>query len=180
MSESRATNPEPRKYFGTDGVRGTVGAWPITAEFMLKRGWNVKRLKPRPDADEDTLPQAYLEVKVNYETGKTPMIWLVTSRNRTLLNKDSVMLLDVAEIVNVDLMVSPYHWEVNGKTGIKAYLKSIFITLNEDELELKYAHLEELGSNGLQLALEGGNPNEPEDVGEYAEVVEEEPTEAPF
>ena len=28
----------PRKYFGTDGVRGVVGEWPITAEFMLKLG----------------------------------------------------------------------------------------------------------------------------------------------
>src|SRR3982750_1964228 len=28
----------PRKYFGTDGIRGRVGEWPITAEFMLKLG----------------------------------------------------------------------------------------------------------------------------------------------
>jgi len=27
-----------RKYFGTDGIRGRVGEWPITAEFMLKLG----------------------------------------------------------------------------------------------------------------------------------------------
>ncbi|HEY6985235.1 MAG TPA: phosphoglucosamine mutase [Rhodanobacteraceae bacterium] len=27
-----------RKYFGTDGIRGHVGEWPITAEFMLKLG----------------------------------------------------------------------------------------------------------------------------------------------
>lgn len=27
-----------RKYFGTDGIRGKVGDWPITAEFMLKLG----------------------------------------------------------------------------------------------------------------------------------------------
>ncbi|MGB1110716.1 MAG: phosphoglucosamine mutase [Gammaproteobacteria bacterium] len=28
-----------RRYFGTDGVRGRVGQFPITAEFMLKLGW---------------------------------------------------------------------------------------------------------------------------------------------
>ncbi len=28
-----------RKYFGTDGIRGTVGQWPITPEFVLKLGW---------------------------------------------------------------------------------------------------------------------------------------------
>ena len=26
------------RYFGTDGIRGTVGQWPITAEFMLRLG----------------------------------------------------------------------------------------------------------------------------------------------
>lgn len=28
-----------KKYFGTDGIRGTVGQFPINAEFMLKLGW---------------------------------------------------------------------------------------------------------------------------------------------
>jgi phosphoglucosamine mutase len=28
-----------RKYFGTDGIRGTVGEPPITADFLLKLGW---------------------------------------------------------------------------------------------------------------------------------------------
>lgn len=28
-----------RKYFGTDGIRGHVGQFPITPEFMLKLGW---------------------------------------------------------------------------------------------------------------------------------------------
>ncbi|MDE2316226.1 MAG: phosphoglucosamine mutase, partial [Xanthomonadaceae bacterium] len=27
-----------RKYFGTDGIRGRVGEWPINAEFMLRLG----------------------------------------------------------------------------------------------------------------------------------------------
>ena len=28
-----------RKYFGTDGIRGRVGEYPVTADFMLKLGW---------------------------------------------------------------------------------------------------------------------------------------------
>lgn len=28
-----------RKYFGTDGIRGAVGEYPITPDFMLKLGW---------------------------------------------------------------------------------------------------------------------------------------------
>ncbi len=33
-----------RKYFGTDGVRGKVGEFPITPEFMLKLGWAAGRV----------------------------------------------------------------------------------------------------------------------------------------
>ena len=28
-----------RKYFGTDGIRGRVGEFPITPEFVLRLGW---------------------------------------------------------------------------------------------------------------------------------------------
>jgi phosphoglucosamine mutase len=33
-----------KRYFGTDGIRGRVGEWPITAEFMLKLGRAVGRV----------------------------------------------------------------------------------------------------------------------------------------
>jgi len=33
-----------RKFFGTDGIRGRVGEYPVTAEFMLKLGWAAGRV----------------------------------------------------------------------------------------------------------------------------------------
>ncbi|MDX1901652.1 MAG: phosphoglucosamine mutase, partial [Gammaproteobacteria bacterium] len=30
-----------RHYFGTDGIRGRVGVWPVTPDFVLKLGWAV-------------------------------------------------------------------------------------------------------------------------------------------
>ncbi|MAZ77919.1 MAG: phosphoglucosamine mutase [Legionellaceae bacterium] len=33
-----------RQYFGTDGIRGRVGAYPITPDFMLKLGWAVGKV----------------------------------------------------------------------------------------------------------------------------------------
>jgi phosphoglucosamine mutase len=33
-----------RKYFGTDGIRGRVGEWPISADFMLRLGWAAGRV----------------------------------------------------------------------------------------------------------------------------------------
>ncbi|MFO7602390.1 MAG: phosphoglucosamine mutase [Gammaproteobacteria bacterium] len=33
-----------RKYFGTDGIRGRVGQFPITPEFVMKLGWAVGKV----------------------------------------------------------------------------------------------------------------------------------------
>ncbi len=33
-----------RRYFGTDGIRGKVGQYPITPDFVLKLGWAVGRV----------------------------------------------------------------------------------------------------------------------------------------
>lgn len=33
-----------KRYFGTDGIRGRVGAYPMTPEFVLKLGWAVGRV----------------------------------------------------------------------------------------------------------------------------------------
>lgn len=110
-----------------------------TAELMQKDGWNVKWLKPREDEDP---PQAYLTVAVNFK-GRPPRIVMITSRGRTTLHEDECELLDYADIRTCDLIVRPYEWVVNGKTGIKAYLQSIFVTIEEDALELKYADIDE-------------------------------------
>jgi phosphoglucosamine mutase len=36
-----------KKYFGTDGIRGKVGEYPITADFMLKLGWAAGQVLTR-------------------------------------------------------------------------------------------------------------------------------------
>ncbi|HHJ80427.1 MAG TPA: hypothetical protein ENJ65_02215, partial [Candidatus Tenderia electrophaga] len=32
-----------RRYFGTDGIRGKVGQFPITPDFIMKLGWAAGR-----------------------------------------------------------------------------------------------------------------------------------------
>lgn len=112
-----------------------------TANAMAADGWNVKQLQPREE-DEDETPQAYLPVSVNFK-GRPPRVVLVTSRGRTNLGEDEVEMLDWADVVNVDLIVRPYSWEVSGKTGIKAYLQSMYVTIQEDPLELKYNSMDD-------------------------------------
>jgi hypothetical protein len=111
------------------------------ANSMAEDGWNVKWLKSREE-DEEESPQAYLQVSVNFK-GRPPRVVLITSRGRTNLSEDQVEMLDWADIKNVDLIVRPYEWVVNQKSGIKAYLQSIYVTIEEDALELKYGELDQ-------------------------------------
>jgi hypothetical protein len=110
------------------------------ATAMAEDDWNVKWLNPREGEEEGETPQAYLPVSVNFK-GRPPRIVLITSRGRTNLDEDSVEMLDWADIINVDLIVRPYAWNVNDKTGIKAYLQSIYVTIEEDALEQKYSEM---------------------------------------
>lgn len=41
-----------KRYFGTDGIRGRVGTYPITAEFMLKLGWAAGRVLASEDCNK--------------------------------------------------------------------------------------------------------------------------------
>lgn len=38
------TTSSLRRYFGTDGIRGEVGQYPITPEFVLKLGWAIGKV----------------------------------------------------------------------------------------------------------------------------------------
>jgi hypothetical protein len=110
------------------------------ATVMAEDNWNVKWLRPRPE-EEGEEPQAYLPVSVNFK-GRPPRIVLITSRGRTNLDESQVETLDWVDIINVDLIVRPYEWTVNNKSGVKAYLQSIYVTIEEDPLEIKYSALD--------------------------------------
>lgn len=113
-----------------------------TANAMAEDNWNIKWLQPRGEEEEDAMPQAYLPVAVNFK-GRPPRIVLITSRGRTNLDEDAIEMLDWADIINVDLIVRPYEWNVNEKSGVKAYLQSMYVTIEEDALERKYAELDQ-------------------------------------
>lgn len=147
-----------RNFSGKEGLYNREGdrnfcliITPEEAEILRDEGWNVKYLKPR---EEEDLPQPYLQIKVQF--GKyPPRIALITSKGRTDLEEKNASILDWAEIKRVDLTIRPHTWEVSGKSGIKAYLKAIYVTIEEDPLEMRYMDVPDTGT--------AGTPYEPDD-----------------
>lgn len=118
----------------------------VQANGMTEDGWNVKWLEPREDVEEEVEPRGWLPCFLKYHGRngpvRPPTVVLVTSRGRTNLGEDEVKLLDFADIINVDLIVRPFSWEINNKTGVKAMVKSLFVTIDEDPLQKKYAEMD--------------------------------------
>lgn len=110
-----------------------------TADRMAADGWNVKCKPANVDQEEGNDRFCFLEVTVGYKF-KPPMITMISpsTGNRTLLSEELVSMLDQAEFENVDLIIRAYAWDVSGNTGIKAYLKTMFVTVRENDLDLKY------------------------------------------
>lgn len=113
-----------------------------TAQQMKKDGWNVKLPKDITDPDMEQQRDPFLPVAVKF-TIKPPTVVMITSAGRRYLTEHTVEILDSMEFANVDLVVNASRWDVNEKTGIKAYLKSIYVTIEEDDLARKYANIPE-------------------------------------
>ena len=85
------------------------------AEELRNEGWNVKDRPLQEGADPN---------------------------HKTLLDENTVAQLDVVDFVNCDISIRPYEWEMGGRTGITAYVDSMYVTIRENKFAEKYADLD--------------------------------------
>lgn len=115
------------------------------ARQLSAEGWNVK-WKPGPHPEDPDEAQLVVKVKYN-ESGddhsRDPIAYLIQGRRKIALDGRTVATLDRLAPLNIDLVVRPYVWDINGNVGITAYLDEIYYTAVEG-LSSKYADYEEV------------------------------------
>lgn len=132
--------------YNDDGDRnfGVIIPTEELAQKLLDDGWNIRRLRPRED-DPEQIMVPWLKVKVKY--GKYPPIAnLINSRGKKRLDEETIEQLDWCRIRNCDLVIRPYNYQARPghPAGISAYMKAIWVTIEEDEFDMKYADLRDL------------------------------------
>jgi hypothetical protein len=113
---------------------------------LTEDGWNLKILEGNEEYGD--APKHILKVAVSFKN-IPPKIYMVTKKNKTLLTEETVGTLDYADIKNIDLIIAPYNWEMLGKSGVKAYLKTMYVVIEEDEFAYKYVNNEDNDDEGV-------------------------------
>ena len=120
---------------------------PDILDNVREVGWNIKPKKKKSEDEEDLF---YLPIKANYHKSDDgnrvfgPIASLITSRGQTRLTEETIGQLDWARIKNVDICVRGKFWppsRISPEGCVAAYLKSIYVTIQEDALEEKYANI---------------------------------------
>lgn len=115
------------------------------AKKLKEDGWNVRSRVMNEDGDiQYTLPVSVMYQNFKGEPVRNPpRIYLIAGNVKTELEEDTVSQVDFADIQSVDLTIRPYAWENDRGSGVKAYLKNMYVTVSVDRLDQKWSHLDD-------------------------------------
>ncbi len=109
------------------------------AAELIIMGWALKPLKN----EEGDVDAYHLPVKINYDSRQPPRIYKVslTRQGQLPLDERTIDMLDYLPIDYADVIVNPYEWDVRGETGVKAYCQTMYVVIEENELDIKWANM---------------------------------------
>lgn len=111
----------------------------VMADELRNEGWNIKE-RPLQEGADPSEQEWTLPVKLNMN--RYTQVWLIVGNHKTLLDENTVAQLDVVDIIDCDISIRPYEWEMSGRTGIAAYVDSMYVTIRENKFAEKYADLD--------------------------------------
>lgn len=127
---------EARQYNNAGDRNFNVKLSQEQANDLRKRGFNVRTVGPNERYDE---PEYLMKVKVSYRFD-APNVNLISSRCTRRIDEATIGELDHVAVEKCDISIVGSNWvQPNGDHGVTAYLRSMYLTLREDPLDLEYA-----------------------------------------
>lgn len=129
---------ELAKRLSADGWGGIKqnGKDPKTDEYVTTADLDMELEEPR---------YFISKIRVNYEGKFPPRIFRCTSDSMKPLNEETCGILDSDRIIDVDVVINGSKWEMNGNSGIAAYLDSIWAHVEESRFDKKHKDLNVVG-----------------------------------
>lgn len=111
---------------------------PEIVDNLIADGWNVKKWQNENMED----PLYHLPVKVRFDNFP-PKVYKLNSKNKLVpLDENTVGELDKVRIISAEGIVTPYFWDINGKTGITAYLDTLIVKTESNRFLDKYENMQ--------------------------------------
>ena len=128
----------PTQFNPNGGVRTvTFVIPPDIADSLIADGWHI-----REQIFDDGTSRFLLEAKITFKTRtgqiRDPKIFIIRNDGVIHITEDTVSTLDRMEIVNAEAVIGPFYWDWGGKSGITAYVNSLYITVKENPIDEKY------------------------------------------
>lgn len=123
------------------------------AQELESQGYKIRWPKPNPEINpaEDTR-QPSLEVTVSSRNDyiyPSVKMFLVDNGQPTRISTQDLSQVDMLDSLlldGCDVVVNPYRWEMEGDTGVKAYLSVLYANLRDDTVD---PFAEKYGVDGL-------------------------------
>lgn len=122
-----------------------------TAAKLKADGWNVKydpRIERGEPIEEGDERHPFLPVQLGYKIRPPRVVMITPKGNKISLGQHDVSVLDWADIMKADIVINSSYWERVGKSGIKAYVKTLVVWIDEDELESEHGLNDMFGVHG--------------------------------
>ena len=133
----------PTQYNPEGGARSVTYVIPDgIADGLIKEGWKIRKQEFDDGTSRYLLDASFLFRTRNGQP-RDPKIYIVRDNRLIHVTEDTADALDRADIVSVDAVIAASHWEYAGRSGIKAYVNSMYLTIKENPIDEKYRKMME-------------------------------------
>lgn len=134
----------PTQYNPDGGSRTVTFVIPEEmVDDLLNEGWKIREQKFDDGTSRHLLDATFLFRTRNGQL-RDPKIFIVRDNNTLIhVTEETVDALDRADITSVDAVLAASYWEYAGRSGIKAYINSMYITIKENPIDAKYRKMME-------------------------------------